>query len=178
VKKILLVIISILILAPLGFVYLYIFLSVLTESESLNNDYEYMNSGRYDYYHIRKSDEVVVDNAVVDIAKSDIYIAGIRLPGCSNTHEQEIILSNKISYFVLNTENGVVSYYSSRNEFENNLNRLGILEQTNLDYESLSRLRDSLYKRYNSYSKFKEKLDYCNNVEYQHLSSNVASVGT
>ncbi|WP_306519919.1 hypothetical protein [Rheinheimera sp.] len=176
-KKVLLVVISILVLAPFGFMYLYILLSVLTESESLNNGFEYMNSGRYDYYHIRKNEKIVVENAVVDIAKSDIYIAGIRLPGCSNTHEQEIVLSNKISYFVLNTETGFVSYYSSRNEFENNLNRLGILERTKLDYESLYRLRDSLYKRYNSYSKFKEKLEYCNNVEYQHLTSNVASVG-
>lgn len=176
--KTLLVIITILILTPLGFIYLYILLSVLSESENLNNGYEYMNSGRYDYYHIRKNDKIVVENAVVDIAQSDIFIAGIRLPGCSNTHVQEIVLSNKISYFVLNTETGVVSYHSSRNEFESNLDRLGILDRTNLDYESLYRLRDSFYKRYNSYEKFKEKLSYCNNVEYKHLASNVVSVGT
>jgi len=165
-------IISILLLIPFGFLCLYVSLSVIFASESLNNDYEYMNgNGRYDYYHIKKNDKMVVENAVVDISQSDIFVAGIRLPRCSNTHEQEIVLSKKISYFILNTETDKVIDFHSRKAFESALNTLAILEQTNLDYESLYRLRDNLYKRYNLLSKYKEKLTYCNDIEYQHLSS-------
>lgn len=163
-------VIALMVLTPFGAVLLYLTISIMSEAENLNNGYEYVNSGRYDSYYIKKNDQVVIESAVIDISQSNSAIVGIRLPRCSNTHEQKIVLSKQIAYFVINTKTETIAHFNSKKHFEKSLDELGILQQTNLDYEGLYRLRKNLYKKYNASSKTQEILKYCNSSKNQNLT--------
>ncbi|MBU2972301.1 hypothetical protein KO527_23470, partial [Pseudoalteromonas sp. C2R02] len=147
-----------------------ILVGLFVDYDDLGNGYKYFNTSRSDYHYIAKNDKMLIQNTVVDISQINNYVVGIQLPRCSNTHPQKIILSNKVLYFILNTENdGLVTFFS-RKEFEKALKRREIFDKVELDYRKLQVLIINLYKKYNSYSKQKEKLEQCNNVEYKHLT--------
>lgn len=155
------------VLFPIVFIGWIVISAIIFESKSLGNGFKYMNSGRYDYFHIHRNEKIIIENAIVDIAQVDNIVVGIRLPRCSNTHPQKIILSNKITYFILNTSNGVVLEPHTKTEFDNSLIKHGIQDKVNLDFDMLNRLRTNYYKGYSSIS---EQLEYCNSVEYKHLT--------
>lgn len=156
-----------LVLLPIIFIGGTVISAIIFESKSLGNGFNFMNSGRYDYFHIHRNEKTIIESAIVDIAQVDHIVAGIRLPRCSNTHPQKIILSNKIAYFILNTKTGVVIEPHSKSEFFNALKNYGLEDKVNLDFDMLNRLRINYYKGYNS---IPEQLEYCNNIEYKHLT--------
>lgn len=169
-KKVWMSVLSIVVLAPVVLFLLYFLLSALHESTDIGNGFEYVNSGRHDYYHIRKDEKIVIENSVVDLSVVGDYASGIRLPRCSNTHEQKIILSKKISYFILNTRTNEVLEFFSLSDFDDALKGLKLFDKVSLDYDRLNRLSSNLYKKYQAYVS-KDQLSHCNNVEYSHLTS-------
>ena len=130
------------------------------------------NGYRYDYYHggdfdyITKNDKMFIKNSVLDIDVFNEYVVGIQLPRCTNTHEQKIMLSTIKTYFILNTKNNTVSFYTSKSKFIRVITKLGLHSKLDLKYDKFKNMIKYTLKRYES-SALNGHLERCNNNNNQ-----------
>jgi hypothetical protein len=116
----------------------------------IGGGYKYIQ-GRVDDWHIEKNNEVVIGSTVLSINTKSNFIFGIRLPSehleCDGNYKIRLI--NRDEYFILNTETGGISEFKSKNLFEENLKKLGLLDGVTLNYSLLR----STWDKYSEYYK-------------------------
>lgn len=148
------------ILLVILFIPVFIFLLSIYQTY-IGGGYRYIQ-GRHDDWHIEKDGKRVINGAVLALqAKSGIAF-GLRLPAeylnCSGGYE--IRLKHENVYFILNTNNGNISEFDSRDAFENELKSLKLFTKIRLDYSQFDLMWDK-------YSKYYEGVNYnsCTEVE-------------
>lgn len=116
----------------------------------IGGGYKYIQ-GRQDDWHIEKNGKRIIGGAVLDLQVGSGFAFGLRLPAdylrCGSSNK--IRLLNQESYFILNTDNGKISNFNSREIFENELNSLGLFSDLRLDYS----LFDRTWSKYSGYYK-------------------------
>jgi hypothetical protein len=139
-------------------VFLLIGIIYYQETVGLGNGYQYI-SGRSDDFHIVKDERVVIKSTIVDLIVVSNYVVGLRLPSqrleCEGGAALKIRIENKKEYFILDTELGLVYYYSTDIEFKSQLQNLGIRDGVSLDYTKF----DSTWNTYANYYKNQKFID-------------------
>jgi len=143
-----------------------VLIGLFVEHDNLENGYKYINVGRSDYFHISKNDNMFIRNAVLDINEIGHYVVGLQLPRCPNTHPQKIILSTNKTYFILNTKNDNVVYFSSKNKFLDELKNLELFEKVTLNYHFFNNMNKTTQENYRRFFT-EDQMEECN----KHLTS-------
>jgi len=146
------------ILIPLVFFILY---SVWSEWYGLGNGYKFENLGRSDYHYITKDNEMFIQNAILDLNLIDNYVVGLQLPMCKNAPSQKIILSTQKTYFILNTESDGVAYFSSKNDFLDELKKRDLFERVTLNYYFFNNMNKATQDNYRRFFT-QDQIDECN----------------
>jgi len=146
------------ILTPLVFFIIY---SVWSEWYGLGNGYKFEGLGRSDYRHITKDNKVYIQNAILDLNIIDSYVVGLQLPMCKNAPTQKIILSTNKIYFILDTDSDDVMYFSSKNEFLDELKKRELFEKVTLNYHFFNNMITATQENYRRFFTRKQ-IDECN----------------
>ena len=121
----------------------------------LGSGYRYIQ-GRLEDWHIEKNGKRVINGAVLDLQVKSNFALGLQLPveylRCGRDG-YAIRLRHENVYFILNTNNGDVTKFSSKDAFENELRSLKLFTNIRLDYS----LFDTIWQRY---AKYYENIDF------------------
>ncbi len=119
------------------------------------NGYRLVEGRGADDVRLMRADEVVVPGTIIDVDQAGNTIAGIRLPvdqlKCDGGYQLRIRYEKQ--YFLLSIDDGALTFYDSKGQFDQVIRRLGIRERVSLNYSQF----DVVWKRYASYY---ERIDY------------------
>ncbi len=121
----------------------------------IGSGYRYIR-GDLEDWHIEKDGKRVINGAVLDLQVKSHFALGLQLPAeylrCGRDG-YAIRLRHENVYFILNTNNGDVTKFSSKDAFENELKSLRLFTNIRLDYSLL----DTIWQRY---AKYYENTDF------------------
>lgn len=124
---------------------IYIMISIVMSSIGIKKGYKYIDY-RQDYSYIERFGKVIVEGNVISLQLQREYILGLRIPtlplecGGSNFFQ----MSRDRNYFILNTLDGRVESFTSKEAFHSELKHRLLFEGLKLDYSRFDYIFESL----------------------------------
>jgi len=124
---------------------IYITISIVMSSIGVAKGYKYIDY-RKDYAYIERFGELVIEGNVISLQLQREYILGLRIPtlpiecGSSNFFQ----MSEDRNYFILNTLDGRVEKFTSKETFHSELKHRLLFHELNLDYSKFDHIFEFL----------------------------------
>jgi len=128
----------------------------MQNDNDLGNGYEFMPN-RGDNLHIRKAGKVIIDSTIVELDTAVGYVAGLRLPAehLSCNGGNKIRLKNSKHFFIIATQTDEVWQYDNYDQFQGQLNALGLAAKLTFNYSLLD-------TTWTTYAKYYKNIDFSN----------------